>query len=536
MLKRFFTRGENETVFQLIYFYCICLLLVSLSNSIYLVSVAQIAMGINWIAEGSYREKFSRFSGNRPAIFMSSIYMVYLAGIFWTNDLVYGVGYDLKNKLPLLSLTFFLASSRPLSRFRLHALLLVFSASVLATSFIGMGVFVTNDYADPRELSPFVSHIYVGMMVVLVVFLLPWTLLRINANKKWLWLGLATSTWLLWYLFTLGSLTGFVCLVSVLVFLLLRQVVISTSTLRKIIAGSLLFSGLIATFLLLLYVVKPLAKRVTPTIASLSELTSFGNHYSHDFLNNQRENGHLVHFFVAEQELRVAWNERSQLCFDGFDLKGHELRETLLRYLSSKGLRKDLDGLNSLNNADMEAIENGVANYLYLQWPNVLIRLHQSFWELSEYARTGNPTGHSFSQRLELWRAALVAFRKHPVLGWGTGDVFEAIKSGLTEIKSPLENYRMKPHNQVLNLLLMVGLIGFVMVIGLLIAFIISSNATRHLPFNILLVIVTTASAGNNLIDFQIGLTFFLVFSIFFGLMFHDDKFTIPIPTYGLNE
>ncbi len=525
MLRSIFTKGENETLFQIVYFWCICIMVISLPNSIYFVSVAQILMAINWLSEGQFREKMNRYFSNRPALILSSVYLIYVAGIFWTSNLSYGIGYDLKNKLPLLTLTFVFASSRPLPLCRLNALLVMFVLGVLATTFIGFGVYLGSEFVNPRKLSPFISHIYVSMMLVLSIFLLPWTVMRMNLNRKWVWISLGISAWLLISLFTLGSMTSIFSLAAVIAFLLLRQAYIAPLAWQNVFFGSILFFGLAASVALAWYVAKPVASAINPDEASLSETTSLGNHYSHDFSNNQRENGHFVNFFIAENELREAWNERSKLNFDSLDFVGQELRVTLLRYLSSKGLRKDRDGLSTLDSNDIAAIENGVANYLYVQWPNVMVRLHQTFWEINEYARTGNPTGHSFSQRLELWRASLVAFIKYPVFGWGTGDVFEAIEHGLQQINSPLENYKMKPHSQPLIILLMLGATGLILFFGLIFVFVKISKAYRFLPFNIMLVIVCVAMFGNNLIDFQIGLTFFLFFSLFFGIFSRNHNF-----------
>lgn len=523
MLEKIFTRGGNESVYQLIYFYCICLMLISLPTSIYFVSVAQILMGANWIIEGHYREKFRRFINNRPALIISSIYLLYLAGIFWTNDLRYGIGYDLMNKLPLLTLTFLLVSSRPLPQHRQNALLVVFSLAVLVTALIGLVIFLSNPFIDPRKYSPFVSHVYLGMMVALTIFLLPWTVVRMNLGKFWLSVSLVISASLLAYMFFLGSMTGFLCLLGVILFLLLREIFGKTTAIRKLLAGLVVGFGLVLFAALLVIVIQPIRKNVEPDPTTLAESTSLGNPYRHDFDENLRENGHLVYFFISEDELRDAWSERSQIDFDSLDLRSQEISATLFRYLSSMGLRKDRDGLNQLSSEDIEAIENGVPNYLYTQWPNLLVRLHQSIWEIHEYARTGNPTGHTFTQRLELWKGSWVAFLKHPVLGWGTGDVFSAMEYGLNSIDSQLDNFRMKPHNQFLILLIMLGVPGLVLFFGLVFLFVRLSKAYRFLPFNIMLVIVLVAMLGNNLIDFQIGLTFFLFFSLFFGILYNNQ-------------
>jgi hypothetical protein len=521
MRINFFAKRNDESIHDLIYFYCLCLLLISLPTSIYFVSVAQILMGANWLAEGAYCEKLKRFLRNRPAIFLSSIFLLYLTGIFWTQDLAYGIGYDLLNKLPLFTLTFLVASSRQVSNDRLNALLVLFSLAVFVTSLIGLAIFISNEYIDPREISPFIMHVYFSLMVVMAIFLLPWVSKRISSNKNWFFGAILVSVWLFVFLFILGSMTGILSFAGVLAFLVVREFFRKSLMIKKVLAGLAIGVSLIGIAFLIMVVLKPIWQKIAPEPDSLIELTAEGNLYQHDLEEDLRENGHLVYLFIAEEELRNAWNNRSTFDFDSSDLKGQELRATIYRYLSSKALRKDKEGLNNLSPEEIEAIEHGVPNHLYTRWPNAIIRIHQSFWEINEYARTGNPSGHSFIQRVELWRAAWIAFKEYPLFGWGTGDIFLAMDFGLSSIDSPIEDYEMKPHNQFLNILIMIGIVGFFLFSGLFILFVKTTKAYQFLPFNIMLVIVFVAMFGTNLIDFQIGLTFFLFFSIFFGILYN---------------
>lgn len=520
MLRSVFTKQEHESVHDLILFFLLCLMVIAMPTSLYFVSVAQILMGVNWLAEGKYREKILRFAHNRPAVIFSLIYGVYLIGLLWTKDLSYGIGYDIKNKLPLFTLTFLLASSRPLSQGRWKQVVIAFSLTVLVTSVIGFIMYLTRDFIDPRSISPFESHVYFSMMVVLTIFLLPWLVKRMTSERLWLNLSFVISGWLLFYLFLLSSITGLLCLAGVVAFLLLREVFRGQELSRRILAALAIAGVLAAGILLLLWVVKPLTLHFDPDEQALSARTEAGNTYRHDTENQQRENGYLVYHFIAEDEIGPAWSERSQIPVDSLDRRGQPLKATLYRFLSSKGLKKDRAGILSLSDEEVRAIEHGVPNHLYITWPHVFTRLHQSAWELMEYERTGNPSGHTFTQRLELWKASVVAFKQHPLLGWGTGDVFQATEYGLRANDSQLDNYRMKPHNQFLILLLMVGVVGTIAVFALYLWFIRETRAVRFLLFNLFLVIMVVSMMGNNPLDAQIGLSFFVFFSLFFGLFY----------------
>ncbi|MBW6499505.1 MAG: O-antigen ligase family protein [Bacteroidales bacterium] len=519
MVKSLFYKKSDEPLHAYLYYLCLCLMLISLPTSIYFISVAQILMGANWLAEGQYREKIQRFLRNKPAVIFSLIYLVYLAGIAWTSDLAYGIGYDLKNKLPILTLTFLMASNQPLRPVRLRGLITVFSLTVLVTSIIGFIIFLSRDYINPRSISPFISHVYLSMMVVFSIFLIPWHTRQVAENPRWRKLSWLASAWLLLYLFILSSITGILCLGGVVVFLLTKEIFSKSTLSRKIMAVAAFAVMAAASLLLFMYVIRPLTIKITPEPLALTEKTSEGNAYRHDVENQQRENGHLVYHFIAEVEIDAAWNERSQIDIDSTDHSGQPIKATVYRYLSSKGLRKDKEGINALKEKDIEAIEHGIPNHLYTRWPNLLVRLHQSAWEFFEYNRTGNPSGHTFTQRLELWKGSIEAFKERPQFGWGTGDIFIAMDYGLSAIGSKLDNYQMKPHNQFLVLLLMVGITGTLVIFVLYIWFLRETRATNYLLFNIFLVIMLVSMLGNNPIDAQIGLTFFVFFSLYYGIM-----------------
>jgi O-antigen ligase len=518
MLKDIFLKRKDESIHSLIYFYSICLLLIALPTSIYLVSVSQIIMGANWFLEGHYREKIKRFSNNYPAIILSSIYLIYLLGILWTQDLSHGLGNELLDKLPFATLTFTIASSRPLSRDRLNAFLVLFSIAVIFSSFVGLAFYATGSYVNIREISPFIMHVYFSIMVVWVIFLLPWLIKRFSIDPIWFKLSLIISFWLILYLLILGSVTGILCLAGVVFFMAIRELFQGTVFIRKILIGITTVVFFLAIIVLIFYVVSPVFRVIEPDPTSLTQKTIYGSDYHHFHENDLRENGHLVYYFISHGEVRAAWNERSEMGFDSTDLHGHRIRDTLFRYLSSKGLRKDREGVESLSAKEIEAIEHGVPNYHYLKWPNALIRIHQTFWELYQYRRTGLSRGLSFIQRVELWRAAWEAYKVHPFIGWGTGDIFVAMEYGLLSIDSSMIKI-MKPHNQFLSIIIQVGLIGFILISGILFLFIRVSRAYTHLPFNILFIIFLIGLLGANLLDFQIGLTFFLFYCLFFGVM-----------------
>ncbi len=490
-------------------------------TSRYMMSVSQLLIALNWAVEGHYREKIRRFSESRAAWLFAGIFGVHLTGLVWSSDIMHGIFDDMKDKLPTLTLTFFLVSSRPLSKHRIYTLLWLFSATVVLASIAGLIVYHTGSYVDGRKVMPFIPHVYFSMMVVFVMVLLPWLTHQYTGKLRLTVASYAAVLWLLVYLFILSSITGLLCLAGVVVFLAARVVLtrkkvwLRAGAVLLLAATTGLSVGITYNMYLRVSMVVPLEEHFS------EERTSLGNPYTHQQHKDLRENGHLVFYFIAEDELRSAWNARSTLDFDGSDLAGQKLSSTLFRYMSSLGLRKDKEGLSVLGDDDIQAVEAGIPNYLYLKWPKVLVRLHQTVWEVYQYRKTGNPTGHTFSQRLELWRASYRAFLEKPVLGWGTGDIYIAVDFGLNEINSPMANYRMKPHNQYLLFLLLFGAAGSFAIYALYVLYIKRTKAFKHLPFNVFLIIMLVSMAGNNPYDAQTGQTFFCIVSLFFGVLLH---------------
>ena len=518
-----FKLKQGESTWDFIMFLILCILVIGLPTSIALVSIANGLLAVNWLAGRDFNEKLQRFSANKPAVYLVSLFFVYVAGLLWTNDLAYGVGQVLKDKLPFLSLIFVVSSSRMIPVQRIYSLFILFSLSVLFATLIGFTIYVSGNFTGPRDLSPFILHVHLSMMIVLTVFLFPWVMKKLNAGRTGYYVSILVSVWLLIFLFILSSLTGLLSLLGVVLFILLRFVLRKPVFSRVALVGLVLIAGLLVSFHVISQIAKPLRLKIDPDPSSLQELTAKGNVYTHYFGNDMRENGHLVYFFISDNELRKAWNKRSNIDFDSLDEAGNEIRYTIYRYLSSRGLRKDKEGLNSIDENEVHAIERGVVNYLHLDWPLLMVRLHQTLWELQEYQRTRDPQGHSFTKRIEIWRATWIAFTQYPILGWGTGDVLQAIDFGLEKMNSKLEEHRLRhPHNQFLHVLVMMGIVGFIIIFGLLFLFIKLSGAVRFFPFNIFLIIMFVSMLGNSPLDSQTPINLFLFFFLAFGILYKE--------------
>lgn len=501
-----------------IYYALLILFAISLPASITASTIIQVLFAVHWLITGNYREKLMRFFSNKPVLLLCSVFLVYLTGMMWTDDLHNGFGKELLNKLPILTLPFFIASEKQVNKGVVNFLPVFFSLSVLVITLIGSIRYFVFDLQDPRALSPYINHIHFGNMVVLSIFWLPWSVLRIGVQKIWVYFAILISAWLLGFIFLMATLTAWLGFITILIFLGIKWLGSGKFNSSRKIALVLSATGLVMILGLFLYILKPLLANNEYPLQQNDQFTQSGNPYHHDFERMDRENGYLVFRYISDQELEQAWNSRSEIPFDSLDKGQNEIRYTLYRFMASKGLKKDKEGFGQITDQEVSMIELGVPNHLYIEWPSLVIRIHQTFWELQRYFLSGDPRGHSIAQRLELWKAAWAAFREAPVFGWGTGDLQEAMESGLVKIGTTMENY-MKPHNQFLYLLLMTGLAGMVTVMSLLVLYIRRSFAYKHLLMKIALILFCVTMFSHTVLDYQMSLGFLLFCLMYFGEM-----------------
>jgi hypothetical protein len=505
-----------------VYYLSLCLLVISLPTSRFMITVSLILLGANWVAEENLREKFRLFWNNRPALAFSFIYVVHLIGLFWTRDLNFALPSDLLHKLPTLFMPLILVSSPLLNAKKIRSLLFLFAAAVMTSALTGWIMSVTRVINDFRETSPFISNIYFSMMVIIAAFYLPELIKQTFNNRIITFAGWFISALLILFLLYSRSLSGIASLAAVSVFALIRIIIYHNNLVIKVLSVIFLIT-IIGTGLYVVNSIYELTHKEIPSdFGSLDTHSIYGTPYNHDTLNIQRENGHLVYLHIAEKELEEAWNERSKLNFYEKDKLNHELRYTLYRYMASKGLRKDREGLNSLTGKDIQAVERGVTNYKYLEWPGIYIRLHQMMTGLFVYHKTGyiNPGWSTLTERMELWKASMVAFKEYPVFGWGTGSIMQAMDYGKQKNNSALIGRDMKPHNQYFYTLLSVGVVGLACILLLFSYFAIKSGVYRFFYFWIMIIVFGIHFIGNNSIESQLGQNLFVFFALYYGYFY----------------
>lgn len=422
-------------------------------------SMAQMLLAANWLAEGivlkDLKKRFVKAFSRPEVLVFLSFFGLHVLGLLWTEDMAWGT--DLGRILfPILVFGVILGGSDNLTEGEFRGILL-FGAWSVVTSAVVCYLFAADRPGDYRSLSMFISHIRMAMLLVLAIVVLLYFRTRSWWGQLAQWLAAA---WALWFINTLGSIQGMLMLGVIAMIMTWRAIRMWPLPWRMLVR-----SLMIATpILLVLWIVQLWDERHGPPpqdLASTLEYTVGGERYVHDMASTQLENGRHVWTYLAWNEVERTWDRRQGRPLDSLDDRGHELFATLARYLTSKGLRKDSVGIMSLTEEEMRAIEQGVTNADVGSRPMLAERIHEVFFELDRYRATGDANGHSVTMRLEFLRAGWGIAKENWLYGVGTGDTRPAFAEQYDRMNSSLEpEWRLRAHNEYLTLWISFGVLG----------------------------------------------------------------------------
>jgi hypothetical protein len=248
----------------------------------------------------------------------------------------------------------------------------------------------------------------------------------------------------------------------------------------------------------------------------LDSYTTDGNPYWHDTVYRRIEDGKWVGLYICQEELRQSWNARSEYGFDELTPDGHEISETLIRYLASKDLRKDTEGVTALTDEDIRLIENGVANYHYVKTPGLRTRILKIIMGYQVYQITGDPSGSSVMQRIEYSKASLALIKEYFWFGVGTGDIEDALISQYKKMESGLKTeYMFHAHNQYFAICITFGIFGLLWFIFALFYPPIETRRFTDYFFLVFFLIMIWSMLSDDTLETQAGVTLFAFFYSF---------------------
>jgi hypothetical protein len=504
--------------FRNLYLVILAFMAGSLPLSKYTASLSQFLLAIAWLAEGHYGEKWRRLKSRPQILIFTLVFFVPLTGLLWTKNIPFGLA-NLRIALPFLVMPLVLGSIKKLDDREMKFILGTFVAGVLIGALVSLSImlgFGPTEYTGDRSSVLFISHIRFALMVVMAVFILFYYTVEPGASKRFRILPFVMALFLTGFLFMLKSLTGVVILVTGGMLLLLRW----GWKQQDLIARWFIVVG-VATVPVLaaMYLSAQSAKFYTDRQDTVNpaRVTALGNPYWHDTTNLMTENGYHVGWYQCETELREAWNKVSKLDYDGPDLKGQELKYTLRRYLTSMGLRKDAHGVSQMKPEDIRLVEEGYPNCLYRHPGRFRVRVYETLWEIDQYRKGGNPSGHSVTQRIEYLKTGWAVFREHPLFGVGTGDIKDAFNRKYDEEHSRLDpEWRLLAHNQYLTFLVEFGIVGFLLIMGALILPVVIEKRRNNYFVLLFLLVAFLSMLNEDTLETQAGVAFFIFFYCLF--------------------
>lgn len=500
MLDRLFHQQIHEKVYLTALFG----LAVGLSTSLIVLSLSTMLLSLNFLLEGNYKAKILRLYQSKLGLLILAFYLLHFLAMLWSSNLDYG-WHDLKGKLPLLAIPTVVFASKPLKQQYFNWVLGAFVLACLITSITNYVVFAGRAQAtDFRELSLFGSHIRYSLLIVFALCICLWQLIVVKKQRI---ASILLVSWFAYYTLYAEVVSGYLCLFFALI--VLCYYLISTLTKRKQIALLGFSTVLVAGAILIVYLSVNVHPKEQPDWDNLPSKTINGNLYTHTPELKTLENGYYVFLYECPKEVKKAWNDVSDFPVDSLDKKGQPIYLILIRYMTSKGLRKDSLGFTQMTTNDIRNVENGIPSIAYLE-NGLTARLNKIRWELSYQ---NSPNGHSLLQRFEYWKAALHIIQNNCWMGVGTGDVNDSFLHEYERENSPLslEN-RLRAHQQFLTSWISFGIVGFLLFVLIHIVFIRIQWKNKNLLGFFFAGIILISYLSEDTLETLVGVTFFSLF------------------------
>jgi len=547
--------GGTKDIFRQLYLWALIIIAISLPLSIYFMSAGSFLLLALWLwsdfqssvairffkqkgfvrglfiflkylwtlAKESSVEKTKLFLHNKAALVFAGIFLLGIAGLLFTANFDHATA-SLRIKLPLVLFPLIFSSTKKIDNGSFRKLMLFYIAALLVGTLIGVFKLISGNYLNVREFSPFISSIRFGLNISFGILALGYFVVKddyFNSTQRFIMSILVV--WFVWFLMTMESLTS----LSLLLLIVLGILIYSGFRTQKL----WLKTALVLVVILIpagsyLYLKKEITRMTHVPAAALKNpviYTALGHKYVFDTLHYGIEDGRYVGAYLCIPELKKAWNQRSSLHFDAKDKKGNPIKYTLIRYMTSKGLRKDAAGVSRLSDKDISYIQMGIANYYYVEDPGLHSRLLALIKGWQVYRKTGNVAGSSVLQRYEFLKAALILVRRDFWTGVGTGDLIESLGEQYRLMHSGIgKYYGFIAHNQYLDVFVAFGVFGFLYFLFALVYPPLKTHSFNDFFFVAFYAIMLLSMFSDDTLETHSGLTLFAFFASL--LMFGKEK------------
>lgn len=191
--------------------------------------------------------------------------------------------------------------------------------------------------------------------------------------------------------------------------------------------------------------------------------------------------------------------------------------------MTSKGLRKDAAGFRELTPQDIDAVEKGIANCIYLNRFSLYPRIYEIIWEFYRYNIGHSPNQKSIVQRIFYLKAGWQIAVDHVWLGVGTGGSRTAFNKYYTSTDSPLDTkWRKRAHNQYLTFFLVFGIFGFMICMTSIFVPIFINQRWKSYMVIMLMIIICLSMLNEDTLETSAGVT---PFALFYSLFVFGPKY-----------
>lgn len=503
-------RNLGNKAHTYIHLLSICGIAIGLPLNKVVLSISLMLGLLNLLIEANFSIYWKHLKDSKTTWFIGGFWLLHIIGLLWSSEMNFAFN-DIRIKLPLIVIPLILTCKPILEKKAIHAVFLSFFASLLFTSFYNyfsyIGILDGYQYNDIRGLSLFGSHIRYGILIAIGALISMYLLLT---QQKMKWLYFLLFVWFAFYTFysqiISGALAFGVGIISYGLFYIYQHK-------RRLFNITSLFVVLLPILALVFISQSEATKPTKLDLTKLDQKTTHGNAYVHSTLGSQHPNGQYIFVNLCEVELREEWNKVSTYDYDGKDKKGQILRYTLMRYMTSMGLKKDAVDFQLLKKSDILNIENGIADINDTK-SGILARLNGIRFQIQNNI---DPNGHSLLQRIEFWKTGWQIVKTNWLLGVGTGDTQIAFDKQYNLDNSPLlKENRLRAHNTYLTVWITFGILGIGIFLWMIAYYLKTSLQLNHpLAFAFMLIACSTFLIEDTL-ETQTGVT---LFAFFYGLL-----------------
>lgn len=438
----------------------LCIIAAIVTWGKFMVTLSLILLAVFWLLQQPSKLQFRRLTERKMPLVIIACCAVFILRCLWqlpSSDTSGEI-----QRWAIFAVFMLMFGTLPtLNHKQFFAILCVFIASVVACSLFNFAYFLLNkaQNTDVRHASIFMWYIRFVLFCLVGVAVCIYYLLfqkHIQLPRYAKILFLCSFVWLVFYLIFIKSITGYVGLFIICALSIYERV----RYYKK-------YDFLIVFFaLFILFGVRVGYEAhffLNPDEIDAEKLdthTAQGNKYMKFYQRGFIENGHWANLYVCKQEIVDNWHLYSDMPLFETNAKGFKVYHNLVRYMTSKNLRKDAEGLAQLTLEDIRNIEEGYSNYRFTSQFNLGSRIYESLEEGYMKSKGNNPQGNSIMQRFVFWHVSFNMFLENKLVGVGPKYYQEQLYKHYAHLTLD-EKYWHQTHNQFLRILATYGIVGF---------------------------------------------------------------------------